>query len=136
MASNAEFASTAPFTSSAVCSATANIAYVTPGPTGQVTLYTAGAQGAKIDIVNVLIIGTSIDGQVLLWRHGAGYNASDILTTDYYLVDAFNISTAMAQGENFELSYAGLTLNGSEYLSITSTVASQPVQVNCSGGSF
>ena len=130
MANQLAFASVAPYTGSALVSATANTAWSSPGSTGQATIFTASANGAKIDQLDVVMLNTGVSGFLLIWRWVGG------TCTTYELVDCIAVATTMAQGGVYSFTYANLQLNPSDALTVTSTVASQPAQVNAYGGCY
>ena len=130
MATSPTFGSAAPFTGSALVSATANTALSAPGVTGNVSIYTAAASGAKIEEIDLVMIGTGLVGVIYIWRWVGGAGAN------YFLVDSIAVNTTLTAGMVLPLIYANLQLNAGDVLTCTSSVANQPAQINAYGGSY
>ena len=128
MASAPAFASV-PNNGSAQLSATSDSSYTAPSQA--VTIFTAGANGSRVEEIIVHGTGTTVAGIVVVWRKNGGV---------FYVIDTFTVnvitpSTVQAPYRQAR-SYANLILKSGDTLVASSFTTSQLACVSASGGDF
>ncbi len=113
-------------------SASADGTPATRAPTNTVTLITGPADGAKVDLIVYQTYETALDpGVINLWLHDG---------STHFLVDQVKIlgtdGSTTAPGERAERSYPCLLVINGWTLQVSTTVASQVIDVTAFGGEF
>lgn len=130
MASTPAFAAT-PNVGSALVPGTADTSLT--APTNVATVFTAGANGAKIEEIVVQGVGTTVAGVVNVFRHDG---------STYHLIDQFVVtvvtSSTTAAAYRLAKVYENLLLKATETLRVTITVAGDQslLKVTAFGGDF
>lgn len=128
MATSPDWAST-PVNGSVAVSSSADTSYTSPSHA--VEVLEAGSNGSKIDEIRFQGIGTTVSGTITVFI----YNGSSYSLIDCITVPAITASTTSAPWQLIK-AYANLELESGQYLYVSSTVASQLVEVSAFGGSF
>lgn len=127
MATSPQFAAT-PNIGSNVLSASADSSYT--APTHAVTIVTAGANGTKIEEIDIVGIGTCVAGVVQFYLYdGATYHA----WWSYLVTDTTAPSTTVAP-LFYQQTFSNLELKAGWSLVATSFVANQLINIVAFGG--
>lgn len=120
---------------SAALSTTADTAVATAGSTitpttsSFVTLFTAGANGSKVEEITVIPTGTVTACTVRIYV----YNGSNYYLRDVYTIAAYTNSTTTAPTPTV-VDYSNLELKSGDTLVASCTVAAEPLTANAFGG--
>lgn len=102
-------------------------------PTHAVVLVTAGANGSKVNQIDLIPAGTISAGGVVV--NIFLYNGTTFYLHESVLVPAVTPGTQLAPAK-ISFRYDDLVIPSGWFLYATETVITQPVQVNAYGGSF
>ncbi len=130
MATTPAFAANPPYAGRGLVSPTANLLTSAPGASGQVTIYPGAATGCRIKQIDLVMLAVGLVGDIIIWAFDG---------TNYWNVDTFSVTTLMGPGRPYSRRYSALFLNPAataETLTCTSTVASQPAEMNVYAASF